>query len=597
MALPSLKHSKINLKFIRSYAEIAIKNLLTTYKNENISLILDESLISLINMSQKADKLRALNVKNFSYLTSPYISAFNIFIIRPCIHNCQHIISVISNNKLCKFVVVFLPNKSLPCIKLFEQAGILDYMVIEELNINMIPLDYDLISMCYPNKLNGTFLTNIAQSLIFLQTICGGIPYIQCIGPQSKFVMNEMLQLESTYVCGNIQKMIVIDRTCDPITPLLTQSTYYGALDDMFGIKNGVINVPENTQIVFDKYVCKKDGNYTIKISSDDPVLNYVGILPLDLAYEILITEAKQFKNSFTDLKSSKLADNDILLKSIDHTNFLNHRMPRQLLETHLKLIYYLINEINKKSSIINFEENIILGIENDLLPVCSTSQILRLLYLQSVVDGTINKKHIPVALNHNGKYDIEINNFVDNIIDNIPDQKREVENKDFINKILTKELFGISENQRHVPLTSNIQPNFQNMKTTFNLLEKDFIKDEQVFDMAFTFGGVVSCRIIEKLLDKDKKLQSYKDTTLQDGFFNKINKNLKDIHTMKAHYMIREEYLHITNLTEIAIIVFVGGVTYSEICALRFLANKNGIHIIVLTTDIINGNSFIKVF
>jgi len=40
------------------------------------------------------------------------------------------------------------------------------------------------------------------------------------------------------HIMPQIDNLLIIDRTVDPLTPLLTQLTYEGLIDELFGINN-----------------------------------------------------------------------------------------------------------------------------------------------------------------------------------------------------------------------------------------------------------------------------------------------------------------------------------------------------------------------
>ena len=44
--------------------------------------------------------------------------------------------------------------------------------------------------------------------------------------------------LDETLITPQIDNLIVIDRSVDPLTPLLSQLTYEGLIDELFGINN-----------------------------------------------------------------------------------------------------------------------------------------------------------------------------------------------------------------------------------------------------------------------------------------------------------------------------------------------------------------------
>jgi len=53
---------------------------------------------------------------------------------------------------------------------------------------------------------------------------------------------------------GNV-RCIVCDTDCDYVTPLCSQVTYEGLLDDMFGINSGMCLAPSIFIIMYNKYV------------------------------------------------------------------------------------------------------------------------------------------------------------------------------------------------------------------------------------------------------------------------------------------------------------------------------------------------------
>lgn len=51
------------------------------------------------------------------------------------------------------------------------------------------------------------------------------------------------------------------------------------------------------------------------------------------------------------------------------------------------------------------------------------------------------------------------------------------------------------------------------------------------------------------------------------------------------------------SSASKVALVYFIGGVTYSEISALRFLAKQKGYKILIATTAIINGHRMLNSF
>lgn len=49
---------------------------------------------------------------------------------------------------------------------------------------------------------------------------------------------------------GQIDTLVLVDRTVDPLTPLCTQLTYEGLVDETLHIKNGVVQLGAEGQLV-----------------------------------------------------------------------------------------------------------------------------------------------------------------------------------------------------------------------------------------------------------------------------------------------------------------------------------------------------------
>ena len=93
-------------------------------------------------------------------------------------------------------------------------------------------------------------LSSSAQALMQLQGTFGLFPRLTGKGDKAKILADMLLRMRQesmidsrTSLYGarqsqSIESLIIIDREVDFITPLLTQLTYEGLIDEKFGIKN-----------------------------------------------------------------------------------------------------------------------------------------------------------------------------------------------------------------------------------------------------------------------------------------------------------------------------------------------------------------------
>jgi len=93
-----------------------------------------------------------------------------------------------------------------------------------------------------------------------IQAQFGLFPRLTGKGDKAKILTDMLLRLRqeslvdrrnTLYRIGashSIESLIIIDRECDFITPLLTQLTYEGLIDEKFGIKNS--NPPSTSRVL-----------------------------------------------------------------------------------------------------------------------------------------------------------------------------------------------------------------------------------------------------------------------------------------------------------------------------------------------------------
>ena len=126
---------------------------------------------------------------------------------------------------------------------------------ISVLHLDFIPLEADVFSMCLSRSLpshlfgDGDFsiVMDIARALVKLQSMHGLIPNLYGKGTYSRMIVDAMKRLQQGVVneiVPEIDAMYVFDRSVDFVTPLMTQLTYEGLIDEMFGLRNGVVELP-----------------------------------------------------------------------------------------------------------------------------------------------------------------------------------------------------------------------------------------------------------------------------------------------------------------------------------------------------------------
>ncbi|KAG0350964.1 hypothetical protein BGZ54_003500, partial [Gamsiella multidivaricata] len=160
------------------------------------------------------------------------------------------------------YSLFFVPRRTALCEKVLEDEGVFGEITKGEYHLDLIPLEDDLLSLEWDSTFKELYLdqdtTSIyyaAKALMRLQGIYGWFPRILGKGDYSKALCDMMLRMrremavddldasQTTQMSQNIDSLIIIDRSVDMVTPLCTQLTYEGLIDEIFHIKNSFVGV------------------------------------------------------------------------------------------------------------------------------------------------------------------------------------------------------------------------------------------------------------------------------------------------------------------------------------------------------------------
>ncbi|ETE61095.1 Vacuolar protein sorting-associated protein 33A, partial [Ophiophagus hannah] len=196
-----------------------------------------------------------------------------IFFVRPRLELMDIIAdNVLSEDKIrCPqrdFHILFVPRRSLLCEQRLKELGVLHCFVHrEEYSLDLIPFDGDLLSMESENAFKECYLENdqtslyhAAKGLMTLQALYGTIPLIFGKGECARHVANMMIRMKREFsgiqnpILPVFDTLLLLDRNVDLISPLATQLTYEGLIDEIYGIQNTYVKLPP------EKFAPKKQG-------------------------------------------------------------------------------------------------------------------------------------------------------------------------------------------------------------------------------------------------------------------------------------------------------------------------------------------------
>lgn len=125
--------------------------------------------------------------------------------------------------------------------------------MIEEFACDLFPFDNDLVSMEISSAYREFYLENdptclyqVAQAIQSMQKLYGKIPRVTGRGPAASKVWDLMQRLDrekedikvNNTQAPIIEHLLLLDRSIDLLSPLVTQLTYEGLIDEIFGINN-----------------------------------------------------------------------------------------------------------------------------------------------------------------------------------------------------------------------------------------------------------------------------------------------------------------------------------------------------------------------
>ena len=133
-------------------------------------------------------------------------------------------------------------------------------VTVNSLEIDLFPLEHDLITMDLPNvysdcvlRSDYSCLSHVARSLMKLQAFFGEFKAVRGKGRLADMVSQNMrrMRIEATKHNSNssthasqVDCLYVFDRELDVLTPLLAHSTYEGLVDEVYGLGNQVFTPP-----------------------------------------------------------------------------------------------------------------------------------------------------------------------------------------------------------------------------------------------------------------------------------------------------------------------------------------------------------------
>ena len=515
------------------------------------------------------------------------------------------------------FHIFWVPRRTLVSDSILEEAGVLGDVSIHELPLYFFPLEKDVLSLELDDTYKDLYLTKdptatflLAKALMEIQQRHGLFPRIIGKGDNAKRVAEllsrfcqELLAGEDASEVSRIdlapstttESVIIIDREVDPVTPLLTQLTYEGLIDELYGIQNSQTDVDSTIVGTTAATTGTGSGSSTstpatgvtgarkrkIQLDSTDKLYEELRDANFAIVGSLLNKVARRLQSDYEGRHSTRT--------TAELRNFVNKLPGYQAEQASLKVHAGLVEEIYKYtrsdefSSLLEVQQNLAAGadpsaqfdaIEELVARNTPLNHVLRLLCIYSCISGGIKPK--------------EYDQFRRLILEGYGYQHLLT-----LQKLEALQMFL----PRSSPLASMIPmtgtAGSMGTKTNYTFLRKqlrlivDEVSEQDPNDIAYVYSGYapLSVRLVQCILQKQYLLNLTKGNGVTSGSrgWRGFDEAVKHVRGQTFDVLQKGEdkavkaraLLSGSGGKKTVFVVFVGGITFTEIAALRFIAQK----------------------
>ena len=565
----------IDLSIFKDHIQKSLLNIISSLPKVEKRLILESSLIPKISFFiNDISMLRNIQVKKEIYHMGKAInvdSEIMIFLIPSKLLYLVEILGIIDKyskeNEIpneIEFHIIFVPTIDSECQSIIMKSLYQKLIKIHNLNIDIFTIDYDLMSLEDNNALKDLYLDHnyncisiLSRAILKFETVFGKIKYRYIKGNLAKQLYNSLKKDEEKMHFQSENEILgsfFLDRDIDFVTLFCSQGTYEGVIDEFFNINLNSIKIPPKLlEKDSKKDILKLDLGHSNKLYSliKDYSFNKIRFfLPNRLLIHSKIIEEGRKE---TDLMK--------IQKGLEKVKLMKEE--RQSLTDNINIADYLSQKqkepINRLCYL--FEQQLLLGelpielhefYNNYLCKKNDKNILLRLICLESLCQSGIKSKYYDVL------------------------------KRDYINTYGFQEIF-LWKNLEKMNIIKKDDRSYIYYKANKNLnliCENVNIMEEN--DISYAYNGYSP--IIIKLIEK--------------CFLNGWNNLLSILDDLPGETYCPENENRILNPIgkNFILLVFIGGITYSEIGAIRSLNKKiNNIKFIILTTHIITTKRFFQ--
>ncbi|KAL4701111.1 hypothetical protein H8958_020610 [Nasalis larvatus] len=523
----------------------------------------------------KGNRLPAADVKNIIFFVRPRLELMNII--------AENVLSEDRRGPTRDFHILFVPRRSLLCEQRLKDLGVLgSFIHREEYSLDLIPFDGDLLSMesegafkeCYLEG-DQTSLYHAAKGLMTLQALYGTIPQIFGKGECARQVANMMIRMKREFTGSQnsifpvFDNLLLLDRNVDLLTPLATQLTYEGLIDEIYGIQNSYVKLPP------EKFAPKKQGDggkdlpteaKKLQLNSAEELYAEIRDKNFNAVGSVLSKKAKIISAAFEERHNAKtVGEIKQFVSQLPHM-----QAARGSLANHTS-IAELIKDVTTSEDFfdkLTVEQEFMSGIDtdkvNNYIEDCiaqkhSLIKVLRLVCLQSVCNSGLKQKVLDYY-------------------------KREILQTYGYEHILT--LHNLEKAGLLKPQTGG-RNNYPTIRKTLRLWMDD-VNEQNPTDISYVYSGYAPLSVrLAQLLSRPGWRSIEEVLRILPG------PHFEERQPLPTGLQKKRQ----PGENRVTLIFFLGGVTFAEIAALRFLSQleDGGTEYVIATTKLMNGTSWIE--
>lgn len=509
-----------------------------------------------------------------------------IFVIKPINDSIDNVIfintMVNGTVKSIDINIIFIPGETPKIIEYLIEMNHINAFGLYSFSIDIVPIDYDLFSLdndesfreIYIDK-NNSSIEQLANIVLKLEVAFGKIKHKYIKGNNAKLFFDLLFNKEEEHNIKSTDEtfgMIVLDRSVDFITPFLTNLTFEGLVDDCYGINKGQIKVKKNlfkgNFKEFDKKIKPEKDMMIYPLTSDINgfycdlrCFHYQTVLKYLLGLSNRMEEIKKNKNNIKSL--SEVGDTAIELQKLVHINSYK--------QDNMEMIHEIFKIVDEDYQI--KENSILQGISQ------SNSETF---YDDCITDKKDLDKILSLMI---------LESLTQNGIENYAKIKRDIlavygyQNLFLLRNLETLE--WLKEKDK-LSLKKIFKSNYQQISEKLNLFTEDFFLGK-TDSLSYVHQGYcpISLRLIEKV---------------GEGGWSEIKDTLQIIPGETSFPNNESEIANPKEELNTIFLVFLGGITYTEIEGIRYLnrkykqfydksdrENKTRKQFIIITTQILN--------